>query len=100
MTATQIDTRLWNFEDMVRKLGFDTDPEQPTSPRYREQWYVRQARGGVDNVRVTIHPDDGYRVEVYYFHRHWAVEWTATFNGAPWATVRATLRQSPYERPS
>lgn len=88
----KIDTRLWNLEDMIRKLGFDTDPEQPEAPRYRENWYTRQANGGVNNVRVVIHPDDGYYTEVFYFDRHWSLEWKASFSSTPQAVIRAALK--------
>lgn len=92
--SAKLDTRLWNLDDMVRKLGLDTDPGMDEyRGTYREAWYIRQVNGGVNNVRVCIFPNDGYRVELHYLDRHYVAEWSATFSGStPNAVIRAAIR--------
>jgi hypothetical protein len=88
---TAIDTKLWNLQDMIRHLGFM--PEEHDHREYREDWYIKQVRGGTQNVRVVIHPDDGHRVEAHYLDRHFCAEWSATFSGGtPHSVIRASLK--------
>jgi hypothetical protein len=88
---TGIDTKLWNLQDMIRKLGFM--PEEHGDREYREDWYIKQVNGGTRNVRAVVCPDDGHAVDIYSLDRHFCEEWHARFSpGTPHATIRATLR--------
>jgi len=88
---TKIDTRLWNLMDMLRRLDFT--PEEHDQNQYREEWFIRPVRGGTQNLRVVIYPDDGDSVEVHYLDRHYAAEWGATFSpGTPHSVIRLSIK--------
>ena len=88
---TKIDTRLWNLMDMLRGLGFS--PEEHDGTEYQEEWFIRPVRGGTQNLRISVHPDDGHRVEAHYLDRHYCAEYGVTFSpGTPFAVIRLSVK--------
>ena len=81
-----------NLIDHLQEQGYD-----PQDASRGEEWYDLTA-SGTGTIRVCIDPGDEYRIDVHFFDKFMACEWSATFSpGAPHAAVLAVIEAGEFQ---